>query len=241
MQDLLNDILEYIKTRLEKSIFILLLLILSIYFIFFLTSIFVMNGQDSIVDNILKKMDILSRQEPLLKTLDEKDYAEDIKKQNTYSFYKDIISRDIFAQYVVKPEDKEIHNPYTLVEIVKKECPYIWKGIIKESSGERVFAQLNDGKKTIFVKPGDELGEYNVVNVSELAVELKRKDNKKIVILEMNKIAKEDEEKVKILNKKDNKTYLVGLDDVFEGWKVSFIGQEHIRVIKDRAILYVKK
>ena len=92
---------------------------------------------------------------PMASTLKKIDYLKKIRDIKKFSYYYDLLTREIFIPFVVKPKKKKGYtNPYILKRIIKKECPLVWKGLIVSKDSKKMFAQVNVGNDTFFVKKG---------------------------------------------------------------------------------------
>jgi hypothetical protein len=236
----MNEIIVYAKRQIEKIIFFFVLLIFCCYSLFFCLNVLKSSGVTNVISRVCKKIDYVSKKQvPSIEKIEKTDYVSNLKGEKTFSNYKEILTRNIFLPYSVAIKDSIKNNPYVLVEIIKKECPFVWKGIMISKDLKEVFAQLNTSKSTHFVKAGDIIEEYKIIDVNEMFVEIQKNDIK--LRLELNKIMYEGEDAAKIYNRKTKETNIVVLNDEIDSWIVQIVGKTYVRLGKDKELLYVKK
>ena len=95
--------------------------------------------------------------------------------------------------------------------------------------------------ETYFVKRGDDIKGYKILDVNKVYVEiLKQEDNKKIQ-LELNKIASEGKISANIYDTVKEKTHIIEEGSKIDGWEVQLISKEHVRLGKGNNLIYVRK
>jgi hypothetical protein len=195
------------------------------------------------VDIIVKKINIKGQRSwPLRPKLKKNNYLAHVNLLKKFSYYEDFLKRDIFHSYVTDAQvDDTVINPYVLLGVIKVEVPLIWKGIFQKKGSKELRAQVNIEKDTYFLKKGDKILKYAIVEVTPYFVEVRKEGASMSVRLEKDIVALEEGIKAKIYNKENGETFAVAKDQFVEGWNVRSIMNGEVRMHKGGVTILVKE
>lgn len=236
------DIKTYALNHLEKLIFLSCLFLFGAYIVSAGAYTF-SDVQFNEVEKVVNKINVIGQKAWKLSEMQwqEVDYVARFRTEKQFAFYDKLLTRDVFHPYVVAVQiDHVVINPYVLMEVIRKEIPLVWKGKIKNSKTGETLLQINDANKTYFVKQGDEIDDYKIMDFNDVYVVIQKKGLDKTFKLEQNSIALEEDVSAKIYNKQSGQTLQIVKGSLVEGWKVLSIEDEYVRMQKDQLLIFVK-
>lgn len=131
----------------------------------------------------------------------------------------------------VKPEPPpEVFSPDKLkvISITPVLLPFIYNGFIERADGT-IIGQVNWSGKTYFIKKGDKLKDYKVLEINSKILKIENKDGQ--LLLEFKKPAKGKDLVAKLRNLMDDKDIEVKKGDTIGEYKV-------LDIKTDSVILY---
>lgn len=135
----------------------------------------------------------------------------------------DHLQRDIFQQY---REEKKIVYPMKIKEIVFNPQSFMYMGNIEKSPGEFI-AQINWKDSTSFVREGDRLDEWTVVQIRKAEVKLINAKGRELLLPTRMRV-RAYEPHVVLISNKTGKEYLLHQGDMAEGYKILDISQSMV-------------
>ncbi len=239
----LDRIAAYVRNRMEYVVLWGLVLLVGGY----ATTVFVpkmsQRSAQSEVDLVVRKINIKGQKlGPLRRKMKKMNYVGLMHLLKKFSYYEEFLTRDIFHPFEVDVKvDEIVVNPYVLLKVIRHEVPFVWMGTFSKKDDKKLYVQFNSKKGTSFLKKGDRIMRYEIVEATPYHVDVRREGRDSILRLEKDKVALEEGIHAKIYNKESGKTFVIREGDFTEGWDVRSIANDGVTLHKGGVSVLVKK
>lgn len=144
-------------------------------------------------------------------------------------------SRNIFKEI----KEVKAEPLFVLIAVKREQIPILFKGTIVRGD-ELIIAQINWGNKTHFVKPGESIDQWKVLNITKGRVQIEGADGE-FFNLGLNQINYSKEFIADILVTKRNQIYHVKSGDPIAGYKVLNIQKEYVILSNNNSEITLNK
>lgn len=185
---------------------------------------------------------IVSTESAVKAVQDFSAYSDILKKTATpekISYYDKLFERDMFIEIRL---DQVVDFPpvFEIQNIEKLPLSLMYKGFIQYENG-MIAAQINEDSETRFVKKGDKIKSYKVIDVTKDEVVLLGPENFKI-LLKLNKVAPSNEYQVIMFDSANKRTYKLKKNESLIGkYKIIDIKDDYVIILKDNENITLKK
>ena len=132
--------------------------------------------------------------------------------------------RDVFQEKVIEEAVPDL----VLKSIKNKAVPIVFKGSIERGDGTMI-AQLNRAKRTHFVKIGDNVSGWKILDITKTSLSLTDPSGKDF-LLKINETSQSDNLIANILLTRNNTFYAVAAGESFAGYKVLDIKSDYVKI-----------
>ncbi len=233
---IINDVFFDVN-NLKKETFFLLLIIWIIIVIIFSALSFSLNAKYNENKNRIG----LQKKAKVSKT-DGAEYDKLLNKlinPEKLDYYNSLLTRDIFSETKV-PVVIEIAPVFEIRSIERLPLSFMYKGFIETPDGS-LLAQFNWDGSTKFVRTGDKIKGFKILEITKQAVLIQTPENLKIS-LKNNKVALGGDYQIVFFDSANKKTYTLKKNELLIGkYKVIDINDDSVILLKDNEKITLKK
>lgn len=238
-----DRIVLYVRNHFEWVVLVLLLMGVGAYGAAVFAPKVAQTRSASELDVVVRQINVKGQKFwPLRRKMQTINYVAMVQSLKKFSFYEEFLTRDVFHPYQKDVEVSDVViNPYQLLEVIRHEVPFIWKGIFAKEGDVVEYAQFNSKKGTAFLRKDDKIMGYVVEAITPYYVDVRHMESGSLLRLDKDKVALEEGIQAKIYNKENGKTALVREGDFTEGWDIRSITSESVTLHKGGVSVVAKK